>query len=53
MLKLLNAYKANRTLKNAQAIRAYGRKHPMSACMFLAPDQDVIADAIHQANRDS
>lgn len=50
MLKLINAYKAAATVKNAQAIRAYDRKHPMSRCMFEAADQNVIADATHQAN---
>lgn len=52
MQKLLNAYKANRNAKNAQAVRAYDRKHPMARCMFGAEDCDVIADAIHQANRE-
>jgi hypothetical protein len=50
MLKLLNAYKADRTMKRAQAIRAYDRKHPMSRCMFGNVDQNWIADAIHHAN---
>lgn len=47
MLKLLNAYRANPTLENAQKIRAYSRKHPFSTCFA---DYDTLADAIHHAN---
>lgn len=50
MQKLLNAYKADRSLKNAQKIRVYDRAHPMASCLFAVVDQDLIADAIHHAN---
>lgn len=51
MRKLLEAYRANPVLKNAQAIRAYDRKHPMAVCMFDVKDGDAIADAIWHANK--
>lgn len=51
MLKFLNQYKANPVLKNAQALCAYARKYPMAYCLFDTVDQDVIADAIHHANK--
>lgn len=52
MLKLIEKYRAAPTLKNAQAIRAYGRKHPFSVCLFPNPeDADTMADAIHHANK--
>jgi hypothetical protein len=50
MAKLLIRYCAKPTLKNAQAIRAYDRKHPFARCMFSLETQDEIADAIHHAN---
>jgi hypothetical protein len=52
MIKLLNAYVAAPTLKNAQKLRAYARKHPMSYCFLNERDQDFLADAIHHANRE-
>lgn len=51
MIKLVAAYNANRTLKNAQKIRAYARAHPMSVCMLLPAERDLVADAIHHANK--
>lgn len=51
MKKLLETYRANPVLKNAQAIRAYDRKHPMASCLFSVADQDAIADAVHHANK--
>lgn len=51
MAKLLAAYKANPTLKNAQKVRAYDRAHSMAACFCLGADADLLADAIHHANR--
>lgn len=50
MKKLLENYKAAATRKNARAIRAYDRKHPMVSVLFNKADQDLIADAIHSAN---
>jgi hypothetical protein len=52
MTKLLTAYRAAPTLKNAQKLRTYDRSHPMSACMLTREDGDLLADAIHQANRE-
>ena len=51
MTKLLNRYLANPTLANAGAIRAYDRKHPMAICLCDRVEADMIADAIHHANR--
>lgn len=53
MLKLLNAYQADRTIKNAQRIRSYERKHPMCACMLDSTESDLVADAIHHANQEN
>lgn len=51
MLKLLNTYRENPTLKKAQQIRAYARKHPFAAVFLLVGDADLLADAIHHANK--
>ena len=51
MTKLLAKYDADRTLKNAQAVRAYDRKHPMNRCFLTIAAADLLADAIHHANR--
>jgi hypothetical protein len=51
MSKLLNAYRTDQSLKNAQKLRAYERSHPMAACLLIAADADLLADAIHHANR--
>jgi hypothetical protein len=52
MTKLLLAYRAAPTLKNAQKLRAYERAHPMSRCMLTVEDGNLLADAIHQANQE-
>jgi len=51
MLKVLERYNANKTLKNAQAVRAYERAHPMARCMLTMELDNLLADAIHHANR--
>lgn len=51
MTKLLNAYRANPTDVNARKVRAYERSHPMCRCMLSGADLDLVADAIHQANK--
>jgi len=51
MNKLMHAYRTAPTLKNAQKLRAYDRAHPMARCMFEREDYDLLADAIHQANK--
>lgn len=44
MTNLLTRYQSQPTAKNAQAIRAYDRKHPMAACM-LAPELFAVLSA--------
>lgn len=51
MMKLLNAYRANPSLTNAQKCRAYSRAHPFANCLLQSVDMDLLADAIHQANQ--
>lgn len=50
MLKLLNTYTANPTLKNAQKVRAYSRAHPFATCLLTTEQGDLLAEAIHHAN---
>jgi hypothetical protein len=51
MQKLLNAYRADPTLKAAQNIRRYERLHAMCRVMLSKADCDLLADAIHHANK--
>ena len=51
MTKLLNTYRATPSLANAQKLRSYERKHPMAACLLVREDADLLADAIHHANK--
>jgi hypothetical protein len=51
MNKLLTAYRAAPTYKNAQKLRAYDRSHMMASAMLDSADRDTLADAIHHANR--
>lgn len=51
MQKLIAAYRATPSLANAQKLRAYERTHPMSVCMLARAESDLLADAIHHANR--
>jgi hypothetical protein len=51
MNKLLTAYRANPTFKNAQKLRAYERAHMMAVCMLSRDDQNLLADAIYHANQ--
>ena len=50
MQKLLNTYRDDPTLKNAQKIRAYERKHPMSRVLLPLDYDNLLADAIFHAN---
>jgi hypothetical protein len=50
MKKLLEAYRASPTLKNAQKVRDYNNKHPMAVVLFDEHDAAVIGNAVHQAN---
>jgi hypothetical protein len=49
MQKLLNAYRATPSLKNAMKLRAYERSHPFVACIY-PDDKATMANAIHHAN---
>lgn len=51
MTKLLNKYLAEPTLENAQAIRAYDKKHPFAACLLFDADAALLAKAIRHADR--
>lgn len=52
MQKLLNTYRSDRDVATARKIRAYDRKHAMAACLLSREDGDLLADAIHHANRE-
>ena len=52
MTKLLDAYKTCNSLKNAKRLRAYARSHPFAACLLNVVDADLLAEAIHLANRE-
>ena len=49
MQKLLNAYRADPTLKNADKLRAYDLKHPFGSCMLTREDGELLNDAIHRS----
>ena len=51
MSKLIQKYRSEPSIKNAQKLRAYERSHPMAVCMLSREDADLLADAIHQANK--
>lgn len=51
MQKLLEKYRAEPTLKNAQALRAYSFKHAMAACMLTREVYDLLTAAIEHANK--
>lgn len=46
MAKLLNAYRADPSLRNACKIRAYDNSHPMAACLLSAVDAETLFLAI-------
>lgn len=52
MTKLLNAYRAEPTIKNAQAIRAYDRKHPMAMIMLRGEEYTLWHQAIQRTSAD-
>lgn len=54
MTKLLATYKDAPTLKNAKAVRDYGRKHPFAVCLFAeASDYDLLGEALRHATAGS
>ena len=46
MAKLLNAYRADPSLRNACKIRAYDKSHPMAACLLSAVDAETLFLAV-------
>jgi hypothetical protein len=50
MTKLIAKYLADPSLKNAQAIAAHARKHPMSVCLLMPADCGIVQAATVQAN---
>ena len=51
MSKLLAAYRTDKTLRNACAIRSYERKHPMCVCMLDGLEMALLNEAIAHSNR--
>jgi hypothetical protein len=51
MNRLIAAYKADRSLKNANKLRSHERDHPFCRLMLSMEEDEVVNDAIHQANR--
>lgn len=51
MIKLLNAYRADPSEKNALRLVAYENKHPMAKCFLAADDFLDLKKAIEQVNR--
>jgi len=49
MSKLLNAYRTESSLKNAQAVACYDRRHPMTRCMLTPDDNELILAAVRHA----
>jgi hypothetical protein len=52
MHKLIKTWAANPTLKNANAIRNYDRKHPMARVLLTKNDDTLVVSAIYQANNE-
>ena len=50
MKKLIDAYRAKPTFKNAQRVRAYERAYGYCICLLSPADADLVARAIHHAN---
>ena len=51
MIKLLNAYRADPSEKNAVKLAAYEDKHPMAKCFLSADDFLDLKKALEQAKR--
>lgn len=49
MKKLLDAYRADPTLKNAQKIREYNLKHPMAVCMLSVEEHKLLVEVVAYA----
>jgi hypothetical protein len=50
MHKLIDAYKANPTPKNALRLKRHADLHPMAACLLGVEDSVILRDAIKAAN---
>ena len=50
MQKLLNTYRADPSFANARKLRAYERAHPFASCMLTREDDELLNNAILQAN---
>jgi hypothetical protein len=48
MTKLLNAYRATPTLKNAIKLQMYSKMHPMAVCLLNAEDNGILQAALVQ-----
>tara|TARA_R110002126_G_scaffold101185_5_gene233126 strand:+ start:617 stop:778 length:162 start_codon:yes stop_codon:yes gene_type:complete len=48
MIKLLNAYRANPSDKNAERLVAYDDKHPMAKCFLAHEDFADLKKAVQQ-----
>ncbi len=53
MTKLIEAYRADRTLKNAHKLLAHVRKHPMAVCFLMKEDALLLATAIRCAENEA
>ena len=51
MIKLLNAYRADPSDKNAEKLVAYDRKHPMAKCFLATDDFLDLKAAFHQIQK--
>jgi hypothetical protein len=52
MTKLIAAYLADPSSKNAKRIRAHYQSHPMSACMLTPLECGILQACMMQANAD-
>ena len=50
MHKLIDAYKASPTQKNALRLKRHADAHPMASCMLGVEDTVTLRQAIKQAN---
>jgi hypothetical protein len=53
MIKLLNAYRADPSEKNALRLAAYGTKHPMAACFLAHEDFADLKKAVEQVKKEN
>ena len=51
MSKLLNAYRADPSEKNALRLAAYHAKHPMAACFLATDDLLDLKEALNISNK--